>query len=454
MISFRPGWFYRTYWDNPKSFLDWLRRELPVIPNSGGGISLTTTGTSGAATLVGSTLNIPIYSSGGGASGIDSVLAIGQALTADRTIAINGNTLHYTSPQFEYSNFGTNPVHTYTQLATSSNTRNLERVILNNQVRDVAFDRRFENSVSGYPPLNDLVYTMGWNTDSQFDGTQPSWSWRLEYQYTSTLYENHLQWSNPGLTRLYRVSSYTFHDAGSTATDGCLWFERHSSFEFRPLFVDAPYFSGSASTGVGSIQVNDASGTVGVILTADATNSIVRLSQPVGGSYANTGLGIIFTNTFFGSGGNQGQIIGAGTASALIFNNFVNNTGSVFTYDNGTNDLYFDYLPHLHTAPYWYEHLDNGSGDWKLSFRNAGGYGLNICSHNDSRVETSLLYFAPALATWSIKSKFVASTTSIASINITPGARPTTPGEGDIYQDSTDHHLYLWNGSAWKQLDN
>jgi hypothetical protein len=50
--------------------------------------------------------------------------------------------------------------------------------------------------------------------------------------------------------------------------------------------------------------------------------------------------------------------------------------------------------------------------------------------------------------------KFSAATTSITSINIPPGTRPTSPHEGDIYVDSGDHHTYEWNGSAWKQLDN
>ena len=38
---------------------------------------------------------------------------------------------------------------------------------------------------------------------------------------------------------------------------------------------------------------------------------------------------------------------------------------------------------------------------------------------------------------------------SVASI-----ARPSPASTGDIYLDSTDHHFYGYNGSAWKQLDN
>lgn len=36
----------------------------------------------------------------------------------------------------------------------------------------------------------------------------------------------------------------------------------------------------------------------------------------------------------------------------------------------------------------------------------------------------------------------------------TPQAAPSSPIEGDCYQSSADHHFYVYNGSAWKQLDN
>lgn len=43
-------------------------------------ITLTTSGTSGAATLIGTTLNIPQYSGGVGGGGIDESLAIAYAI--------------------------------------------------------------------------------------------------------------------------------------------------------------------------------------------------------------------------------------------------------------------------------------------------------------------------------------------------------------------------------------
>ncbi len=39
-------------------------------------------------------------------------------------------------------------------------------------------------------------------------------------------------------------------------------------------------------------------------------------------------------------------------------------------------------------------------------------------------------------------------------LKLTPSASPpVTANEGDIYAD-TDHHLYYFNGTDWKQLDN
>jgi len=56
-----------------------------------GSLTLTTTGSSGASTLIGNTLNIPNYAGGGSTPGIDSVLAQNQLISALREINANGN---------------------------------------------------------------------------------------------------------------------------------------------------------------------------------------------------------------------------------------------------------------------------------------------------------------------------------------------------------------------------
>lgn len=43
---------------------------------------------------------------------------------------------------------------------------------------------------------------------------------------------------------------------------------------------------------------------------------------------------------------------------------------------------------------------------------------------------------------------------SLAEVRFRPRATPSSPTEGDCYQDSSDHHFYIYNGTAWKQLDN
>jgi hypothetical protein len=39
-------------------------------------------------------------------------------------------------------------------------------------------------------------------------------------------------------------------------------------------------------------------------------------------------------------------------------------------------------------------------------------------------------------------------------LNLAPDSTPASAIEGDIYADSGDHHLYFYNGTTWKQLDN
>lgn len=38
--------------------------------------------------------------------------------------------------------------------------------------------------------------------------------------------------------------------------------------------------------------------------------------------------------------------------------------------------------------------------------------------------------------------------------SVTAGTTPANPVEGQIFANSTSHHIYAWNGSAWAQLDN
>ena len=283
MISFRPGWFYRTYWDNPKSFLDWLRRELPVIPGGGGGFitSLTTTGTSGAATVNSGVLNIPIYVNPGGTPGLDDVLAVGQSLTANRGINMGAFALTYTTPRFVYTN-PQNITHEYHYNIT---TPTVERIFTASANNLMPFERKVDANANGGPP-DDNIYLEGWNTDGVYDSTQPSWSTRLEYKYGGSLYEYHLQWSSPTGGRVYRLMSFTLQDHASSASDAVLEFHKNTGFEMRGLQNENAHWavgnSLSGSVDTTTITTSSNSSATQVRYIVDGINNTVTEAAQAG----------------------------------------------------------------------------------------------------------------------------------------------------------------------------
>ena len=60
----------------PNKYLDGTGNWTTPAGSGGGALTLTTDGTSGAATLVGTILNIPIYSTGGGSGTVESITAV------------------------------------------------------------------------------------------------------------------------------------------------------------------------------------------------------------------------------------------------------------------------------------------------------------------------------------------------------------------------------------------
>ena len=77
----------------PNKYLDGTGNWTTPAGSGGGALTLTTIGTSGAATLVGTTLNIPIYSTGGGSGTVESITAVapltGGTITTTGSIGIN-----------------------------------------------------------------------------------------------------------------------------------------------------------------------------------------------------------------------------------------------------------------------------------------------------------------------------------------------------------------------------
>jgi hypothetical protein len=77
----------------PNKYLDGTGNWTTPAGSGGGALTLTTNGTSGAATLVGTALNIPVYSTGGGSGTVESITAVlpltGGTITATGSIGIN-----------------------------------------------------------------------------------------------------------------------------------------------------------------------------------------------------------------------------------------------------------------------------------------------------------------------------------------------------------------------------
>ena len=89
-----PTFIKTGYWDKKAKAPDgWLDLDLFCSTHSGG-ITLTTSGSSGPATLTGTTLNIPDYSSGGETNIYNS----NGTLTSDRTLSGNNRQLYFINP--------------------------------------------------------------------------------------------------------------------------------------------------------------------------------------------------------------------------------------------------------------------------------------------------------------------------------------------------------------------
>lgn len=98
-------------------------------------------------------------------------------------------------------------------------------------------------------------------------------------------------------------------------------------------------------------------------------------------------------------------------------------------------------------------HLYTGGGHTHDVVMNGSDGALNL-NGNTLRDSAGALGSAgqPLVSTGSTA---VYSSTFQASVfHIIPQATPGSATEGDIYVNSSDHHTYEWNGTAWKQLDN
>lgn len=362
--------------------------------NGGAFVSLTTVGTSGAATLVAGVLNIPNYgaaaivSASNGLSFAANNAVLGQnvgavgnpaALLSNRQIPFAGFSIAHVQPKFTYNTFDGTPIHTYNLI-----NGYLLQATMNNTVTTIPWEHYFDNNAAGGPP-NDLISIQGWNVDSRTVVGSPSWTTRMEYAFQGHFYEYHIQWqNNSGAARTYRNMSFTMVDNGSTATDTCLVFFQSTDFEVRTLGGSAyTTATNAAATDFTSFTVSNAAGTQGLSIVADTVNGVVAIRpSPVAAVplYLQTWSSVYFT------GSNTGPYAN-GPGNVLGFNNFFDvATGGNFTWDTAGNQMAFFYAPHWGNpnVARFYEIFSNNTGEWTQSFRSTGGYFWQVQTHLDS----------------------------------------------------------------------
>ncbi len=101
-------------------------------------------------------------------------------------------------------------------------------------------------------------------------------------------------------------------------------------------------------------------------------------------------------------------------------------------------------------------------GDSNISIGSGYGYATDRTGGNNIVIGNEINALAAAGDSYKlniggiIKGEIDNGVVSIHDIlHIAPrAAAPTSPAEGDIYSNSTDNHLYFYNGTAWKQMDN
>jgi hypothetical protein len=362
--------------------------------------------------------------------------AIGTPFTADRFIDFAFHSMNYVRSKFIYDNPAPN-THEYHLGAQGVN---IEQVFTQSATNLVPFERQVNFSPNGGPP-DDNVYIQGWNIDSDFDATSPSWTWRLEYKYTGSFYENHLQFSDPIAGTIYRVLSFTLEDHGSYAADVISGFCTVNDFQFEDPI---------SHVGFGYFGINYNNGADSVTLSENTQGGLqINYSVQNGTGLVITAVGLptaVFLMDGFGNGigfGPQspGGLNCAALGNTLWVNNFFNCVGGqTYSFDNQTNDLFFTYLPHEHpNLPYWHNHWSTASGDWDFGVVNHGGFSIAFATFNDTwggRAE--IMRLNPAGVQMSMITTFVASVAGSASINIPDGATVTTPNEGDIWNDGTN----------------
>lgn len=290
------------------SSADWT-----TFNNKQGALTLTTTGTSGAATLVGNTLNIPNYSTGGGSGTVTSVSVVsangfaGTVATATSTPAItistsitgllkgNGTAISAATANTDYLAVS-NPIYTGT-LSTGTLTYTPSGLFLSAQQSVNSYIQAvFQNSSSGTSASSDVVLNNNVSTDTTFYGN---------------LGINSSTYTGTGSLNLPNVTYLT-----STSADLVLGTTTSNAIRFviNSGTADAAIIKTTSQLQLPSYTTTTSfTGTVAGMLAFDSSGNVITVAQNLGTVTSVGGTGTVNGLTLTGTVTSTGSLTLGGT---------------------------------------------------------------------------------------------------------------------------------------------
>jgi trimeric autotransporter adhesin len=290
------------------SSADWT-----TFNNKQGALTLTTTGTSGVATLVGNTLNIPNYSTGGGSGTVTSVSVVsangftGTVATATSTPAItltttitgllkgNGTAISAATANTDYLAVS-NPIYTGT-LSTGTLTYTPSGLFLSAQQSVNSYIQAvFQNSSSGTSASSDVVLNNNVSTDTTFYGN---------------LGMNSSNYTGTGSLNLPNVTYLTSTSADlvlGTTTSNAIRFVINSGTADAAIIKTTSQLQLPSYTATSSFT-----GTVAGMLAFDSSGNVITVAQNLGTVTSVGGTGTINGLTLTGTVTSTGSLTLGGT---------------------------------------------------------------------------------------------------------------------------------------------
>lgn len=187
-------------------------------------------------------------------------------------------------------------------------------------------------TINGAGPTYDLTVFQGFNIDSSFNNSYPSWTVRMEYGYTgspSGLYEYHLQFQRNSAASPSRLMSFTYQNVGAPTTDTNDVFFTATSLGFRWLGSNnATWFTEAHQVDRSTMNLATSDGAINVLHVVATTG--VKYQIGVSGSGANP-LGGFDTSW---ASVNIRDVVFSGTGQATALQTIVPNGGILSVGDN------------------------------------------------------------------------------------------------------------------------